>query len=608
VLRPLFLRPQDFENRRQRLLTLVARIPSTVPLPDAQARLNATAERLMSDYPGATGRGSNRPFDRVAIAPLAEVLTYQSRTTFTLAFTAVLVLLLLAALNLAGLAAARAEDRLHHVALRRALGAGAWTLTRLQLVESLILAAGGTFVGFALAPMLLETTLRLLPETMTLVKAPEIDVRVLGFAALAAFVVAAGVSIWPAVIAVRSGLGPVMAQESSRSTRAGWLGRRAIVAAQVAVAFALAVGGTLMIGSLIAVWQEDPGYRRADVVTVEAELTGDEALRRERLVELGNVVRRVPGVADVTVLGGTILRNTFRADVGWIPPDGAEDGCLAGPKPSVDERVVDVLGLTVRAGRPIGREDIEAGRLVSVVSRQTAAKCWPGEEAVGKTFVLDDRTFTVVGVVDDARLMTLDTEPQGQTYFPHGVLSLDYGAVIAARTTRGADAALPALATTLRESEFAPEIVRVATMDTALAESVRPRRLTAWLFGGFGLSALVIVGVGVLGLVAMTAARRTREIGIRCALGASSNGIVRLLVREQLLSVTIGLVAGALATLWAVRFVESYSYGLTTASPVVWAAAAAVLLLVAATGAIVPALRASRVNPVDALRAGSGLA
>ena len=257
---PLVLTPKDYESRTRRSFALLVRVPSHIGVAAAQSRLDAAAQAVMSDWP-ADSRLANGAFDHVNLTQAESLLTSRTRPTFIVLFAASGVLVLLAALNLAGLAAARAEDRWREIGLRRALGAGAWSLMRLQFTEMIVLASIGAALGLVLTPLFSALTLRLLPSSTLLLKPPAIDWRVLAFAALATIVVAVVVSLWPAVVATRQRLAGAADQAGRTTTRGGRIGRRVLIAAQVAVGLVLTIGGTLVVGSLVLLWSEHPGTR-----------------------------------------------------------------------------------------------------------------------------------------------------------------------------------------------------------------------------------------------------------------------------------------------------------------------------------------------------------
>jgi hypothetical protein len=269
---------------------------------------------------------------------------------------------------------------------------------------------------------------------------------------------------------------------------------------------------------------------------------------------------------------------------------------------------LEATGIDVTAGRWFTETELRSGALVAVVSERVAARAFPGQPAVGqqiKGFVRGQAAmFDVIGVVRDARMTSWDADTIGQVYGPYSVVrdSGQPSISVIARSDRP-DRVLRDLLALARQPSSDVRIERASIGADILNETVRARRLNSWLFGAFALAALVIVGVGILGLMAMNAARRTREIGIRMALGSTPARVVRLLISEEMMAVAVGLIAGGLISAWAVQFVRSYLYHVAGTDARLWAGAVAIIVTVALIGAAIPAWRASRINPSRALRA-----
>jgi hypothetical protein len=265
-------------------------------------------------------------------------------------------------------------------------------------------------------------------------------------------------------------------------------------------------------------------------------------------------------------------------------------------------------GLRAIDGRLATDQELATGALVAVVGRSFASAHWPGASAVGRQLLttIGDRqlpSHTIVGVVDDVRFAGWDLEPEAAIYAPYSTLNFGSRPVAFVRTASAGRAVVGDL---LRLAERETPVLRVrraATAATLLADTVRPRRLRSWLFGSFAAASLVLVAVGLFGLVAMAIARRRREIGIRLALGATRDRLVRGLVIEQLAPVVAGLAAGGLIAAWAVRFLRSYLYELEVYDASVWLIAVAVVSGAAFGGALIPSWRASRLDPMGTLRA-----
>jgi hypothetical protein len=296
------------------------------------------------------------------------------------------------------------------------------------------------------------------------------------------------------------------------------------------------------------------------------------------------------------------------ADFGWKPPPGATAAGYLNVH-GISSGFFDVVRPRLVAGRLPTNEELDAGHRVVVVSDSIAKAFWPARSAIGQTLEYtlgdDERVapFQVVGVVADARFNGWDDGRFRQIYAPLTALRRGSGSPSILIRTNDGGRLLAAMEPFMRAEGADVRAIRAMPLTDMLAETVRPRRFQSWLFGSFAAAALAIVCAGVLGLTAMAAARRTREIGLRMALGATRDGVVRLFIREQLTAVAIGVAIGAVVSAWAVGFLRTYLYGLTLYDARVWGFAVLLVAATATAGTLVPALRASRIDPAAALRA-----
>jgi hypothetical protein len=323
----------------------------------------------------------------------------------------------------------------------------------------------------------------------------------------------------------------------------------------------------------------------------------------DQLADTLRFLRTTPGVADVAV---TSIQPLFESAATrpytlWVPQTGA------GGVSDVSSRLVtsnyfDVMGLDLVEGAWPDAATWDQDGPVALVSESAARAWWPDRSAVGQLLVSSSAATprVVVGVVRDARYAALDREPIRDIYVPNPIQLQTYGVIFLVRTEPPVDDVMPGLLRAL--SAHRMRVAQALSFNDALFKSVRHRALPAWLFGLLGGSGLVILGAGILGMLAMSVSQRTREIGIRLALGSTSAGLVRLMVGEQVRPVLLGLAAGAALALWSVRFLESQLYGVSAWDPGVWTSVAAVILATALAGSLIPSVRSARVNPVTALR------
>jgi predicted permease len=621
-----FIRPFDqpslpaSDPTYRRIFEVIARAPVGIGTEALGTRIEAAMTVTAAAFPalgpkpaGASDAGWRRrgPFDRADIQPLSVTLGSRSRPLFSAVFMAVVVLVAIGALNVSGLMAARTLDRGRELGVRRALGASRASVAKLVFVEALVLIGAGSFIGLAATRPLLGLALSLLPEEVVLLKPPAIDWRVSAFVIVGAVLLAIPTALWPIRRALASKAARTVHGDAGRaSERTRSVGRFAVVAAQVAGGFVLTLGGALVVGSLLAVYSNDIPIRTDDVILVDVELQGPSGGNRgpspERNARVGPLldrVRQVPGVSSVAITSGGVLTGG-----GWESQFRPPEGALKLPPRYVDVHAVTpdyyrTVQPQLVAGRLPTDEELARNARVIVVSERVAAAYWPLGSAVGRPLIqaTDPEPYAVVGVVKDVRWSSWDVET-ASIYGPYALLSRGPFPTFLVRS-QGRPG--PVMAEVLRALE-APNLLvkarRAGMLDDLFVDSVRPRRFQAWLFGSFAAAGLTIVGVGILGLLAMATARRVKEVGIRHALGATPFGIVRMLLREQLWPVVAGLAAGAVISAWAVTLVEKYVYQVTTHDARVWAATAVLIITTAAIGALVPAVRASRTDPVQALR------
>jgi hypothetical protein len=264
--------------------------------------------------------------------------------------------------------------------------------------------------------------------------------------------------------------------------------------------------------------------------------------------------------------------------------------------------LIGVLNLTPVRGRLPTRAEFARRDPVVLVSERAAAAFWPGEDPIGRPLFLEAQTATVIGVVRDLRFVSLDEAPRaaGQVHTPN----LGFRQLAFLLRTNGHPEPLVAAARAqlaARREQF--DVVWAGTMEEALAGSIEQRRFAAWAYGGFAIAALAITSVGIIGLVAMVTSLRTREMAVRLALGAGGGRVIRLLLKEQISAVAIGLVAGGVLAAWSVGTLSRQMYGVTTTDPIMWAGTAVIILVTATIGTLLPARRAARTDPIQALRA-----
>lgn len=549
---------------------------------------------------------------RLHFSTVQEFATASARQPLVLLMAAVVFVLLIACVNVANLALARASVRRREMAIRAALGASRGRAARQLLVESMVLAALGAAAGAAVFLPLLEA-LSGIPALKDFA-APAADGRVAAFAALVA--VAAGLAIGCAPVAAgwrdRSHADVKDGGRTGTSSRARRF-RSALVGAEVALAIVVLISAGLLLRSFVALGRVDPGFDaakvlKAEVALPEARYTGAEqvlAFHRELLPRL----RAIPavefaGTTTALPFSGQGWGNSVEAE-GRVVPAGAEEVVQA---ECVSAGYLPALGVRLVAGRGFEERDSRTALPVAIVNTTMARRFWPEGNAVGKRVRLDGPWRVVVGVVNDVRRSQLSDPAGPQIYVPYdqldsGLLTFfGRGLYITLRTAVPPSSVAGTLRSEIRELDPALAVNRVMPMAALVEESMAASRLRTALIGLFALCALALACVGVYGVMSYTVAQRRQEIGLRMALGATGGAIRRDVLGRALAVAGAGTVAGCALAVVTSRMLREFLYGVAPTDVFTFVAAPAGLLGLALLASYVPARRASRVDPVAALR------
>lgn len=588
------------QNRYARLTDrdAVARLPEGLSLEEASSRLLAATRQLAPQWPVSTAANANAvsrvlagPADGVRVMPIREAMTANLRTTAWIVLTSALCLIVLACLNVSSLAVARTRDRWRDLSVRRALGARPFEIFRLLSVEHVIVVGCGVLVGLAAAGPLLSATLARMPAYLFFQDA-ELNLRVVVFAIVLATVCLMTI----AVLSTRSITSVDQLRRSMGDGTATGRSRPWLLGAQVGVATVVVVGAALVVGSLLRLQQEPLGFDVDGRVLVS--MSTPPKADAQRIENIIGEFRRRPEVLAIGATDRPLLGRVLNWSVFDPPSSGGRS--LVGSF-AVTTGFFEALDVRLREGRFPTDGELLSGVRVVVVSTTAAKAYWPDGQALGRTLSLKGDPFSVVGVVDDARYSSWELDPVGDVYLPMTTTPTPRVSNVVAVLRPGSSAAnvAPAFAASCPDCR----VWTAAPMGEALSSTIQAQRFRGWLFSAFGLVALIITAAGVLGVVAMTTSRRTREMGIRLALGSTRPGVIGLIVREQMTATVGGLLVGAAVAAVAVRSLTTYLYKSTIYDPVFWSTGVGVLLLVAVGAAIVPSVRASRVDLVSVLKA-----
>jgi putative ABC transport system permease protein len=606
--------------RRIVIFSALARLrPGVTP---AQAAAEGTARARTAPDPGLAAVsmfGGNGPA-QIQATPAIEMMTADVRPALLVLLAAGVLLLATATANVASLQLARATTRRREMAVRAALGAGAARLTRQLFVESGLLGFAGGAAGLGLAAALHRALPLVLPPDFPRADAVAIDLRVLLFALAASVAVTLACGILPALRVGRVDLARSLAEDSGSAPVGGALhspvarARLLIMGGQIAIACMLMVGAVLLARSFVALLHADRGYDPTNVLTARVPFPSDAPMaRRAALLEgLTARLRALPGVR-AAAFGNALplLTSGGFSAFRMRPPNN----------PSVEvevntiQRVVDpaffsTLGLRIVAGRPLADTDTMTSQEVIVVNRSFAAK-YLGDRPLGAEVPSlhmcreDSDRWQVVGVVDDMRQGGVGEPPQPELFMPFRQIACAMAVpnpILVVRTAGDPLQYAAALRALLRELDPSLALESVMTMEERVMTSLARPRLYAAVLGAFCVFAVAIAGVGLFGVLSYSVAQRTREIGVRTALGATPADIVRLVLNQALLMTAVGIGVGVWGSFALTKYLSAFLYGVTRHDLPTFAAVAIVLVAVTAAACAAPARRAARIDPLRALR------
>ena len=586
-----------------------ARLKPGVTLAQARSEMAAIGTGLSGQYP------NDLPNMSATVQPMAEADMSDVRTTMLALFAAVGFVLLIACVNVANLLLARGAVRQKEFALRRALGAGGVRIVRQLLTESVLLAFLGGVLGLLLAwwttsalPSVLPGSLLFLP-LRDLASLP-IDGQVFGFAFVVSLLTGIIFGLIPAISTIRGEIGSPLQEAGRGASGARSHLRHALVASEVALALVVLCGAGLMIASLSRVLGVDPGLDPKNVITMQMSLPQAIIYNGppDHPLFCRNMDEHVSGVPGV-VAAGAVAHLPFQGDAGrGFVVEGRPD---PGPQnmPGAAYSVVcpnyfRTLGVPILEGREFTHQDSIGAPGVIVINQAMAHKYWPNENPVGRAIRLGGSNgprLTVVGVVKDVHNWGLDENVHPQFFRPYPQAGWPVMSVVV--RTKGAPASYaPAIKAALAEVEPERPVSQVALMQDVVNGSVGSRRFPAFLLGGFAALALALAAVGIIGVVSYSVTQRTREIGIRMALGAGRTDVLKLILSGSMVWVAVGIALGIMASLGLTRLLGTLLYGVKPGNPLVLGSVSFVLTAVALLASYIPARRAVKVDPMVALR------
>ncbi|HEX8336198.1 MAG TPA: ABC transporter permease [Pyrinomonadaceae bacterium] len=600
----------SMNNRGSVFIPTVAKLRDGVPFEQAAAEVEAVAGRIAAEYPDTS---ANR---RARVVRLHEDLVGQVRPALLMLLGAVGLVLLIACANVANLLLARAASRGREIAVRTALGATRARVARQLLTESLLLSLAGGAAGLLLSVWGVEAIIKLSPSTVPRLAETSIDARVFLFALGVSLLTGIVFGLAPALSASKTDLAESL-KEGGRGGTAGARRNRlrsALVVSEVALSLVLLVSAGLLIKSFRQLVTTDPGYSPERVLAVTVALNtkrfADDDSRAGYFREAVARIRQLPGVESAGLtrllpLGRNDIFNSFQ--IAGRPPFAPGERRSARSY-TISPDYFRVLGIPLRRGRAFAESDGKNSKPVIVVNEAFARLYFPGQEPLGQHVVIDgpdDKPLPpreVVGVVGDIHFQRFDDEKQPEYYVPFEQSPSASTQVVV--RARGGDAA--ALTSPVRAALKGVDpnllIWRTQTMDELVGQSVAPQRFNVALLGFFAALAMLLAAVGIYGVMSYTVTQRRHELGIRMALGAQRRDVLRLVVRQGMMLALAGLGLGLAGAFALTRLMSSLLYGVSATDPLVFAAVSLLLAAVSLAACYVPARRATKVDPMVALR------
>ena len=601
-------------DRTNHRLEVLGRLKDGVSADAALAEMKRIGADMARAYPKELEGTS------VTLAPWRDQIAQQPRLLLLGLVGASVCLLLIACTNLANLLMARALARRPEFAIRAAVGASVDRLVRQMLTDSLVLALCGGVLGIILAVTALPLLARLVPTALPIAELPPVDVRMLGGTLALTMITGLAFGLLPALRVCRktdsSALKDGARGGSSRSTERV---RSSLVVVEIVASVVLIVSVALLAQALLAVQKVDPGFRADNLLTLRTQLSFNKYGAVEpRLQFYSRVLDRVnalPGVRSASYI--SFLPMTFRGGIwevlsttadasspgGFLPLDAAHK--FSASIRYVTPRFFETVGTPILKGRDVTAADTMQSPFVAVVSESFVKQHFPNQDPIGRSFAIAFTTRTIVGVAGDIKVRGLERQSEPQVYMPASqqpTLLFYAPKDLVIRASVPATSLVPAVRAIIADAEPGQPITAVQTMEQVIAGETAPRLAQVRVLGGFAAIAILLAAIGIHGLLAFTVASRSREIGVRIALGASSQDIMRMVLRRSVMLAVAGVAIGTVVAYAAGRSMQSLLFGINPADVVAFASAIGVCLLMTLAGSLLPAWRAMRVDPIAATR------
>ena len=608
---PMALDQEEMANRGGHYLQVIARLKPGVVLSQAQADMSAVMRRIATDHPNETFDGKLG----AVVMPLRDQLVGDSRSSLTVLLVAVAFVLLIACANVAGLLLARAVGRRREIALRMALGAGRVRVVRQLLTESLLLATVAGLLGSLLAYASFSFLQGLIPEQMAAATSLNLDTRILLFTVAISIVTGVVFGLAPALQAAKFDLNDALKQSSTRATASGRL-RSTLIVFEVALSIVLLVGAGLLIQTLFQL------FRQYSVLEPDKVLTMRTILPREKYKEpqvrdnyYQQVLQRVEHLPGVVSAGySTSVPLSWKGGSSGFYPEGTRNPIPGMSYDAIHRQVsadyLKTMNIALRQGRYLDNRDNAQSMNVAVINETMARQYWPGENPLGRRFKLGgpDETelpwIQIVGIAADLRQMGLDEPVKAEMYLPYQQVDHPWFMPrdLAIRTNGDPSSLVGAVRQIIREVDPDQPVSNVATMEEVLGTEAAQRRMGMIMLAGFAVLALLLASLGIYGVLAYFVTQHTNEIGVRQALGATPRDILFLVLKKGMGLTLVGVAIGLASAFALTRLMSSMLFGVKASDPLTFVAVPVLLALVALLACYIPARRATKVDPLVALR------
>ena len=612
---PLTFSAADKNDHENRSLRVIARLKPGVTLTQAQAEMDTVARRLAMQYP-KTDAGWTANIERFRRQEISAILR---AAVLALLGAAVFVLLIVGA-NVASILLARGASRQGEMAIRAALGAGRWRLIRQLLVESLVLSGAASVAGLVLASSGLDMIVSLVPKYSLIathgLHRIAINLPALGFTVVLSLLTGVVVGLLPALRVSNLNLSESL-KEGGRTSATGARRprlQRALVVSEVALALVLLVGAGLMIQTFKRLETAPTGFNPDHILTVRVPLArykyseGPQSVAFYRAVL--ERIATVPGVKSVAMANNLPFTGYHTSGIIPLPgnsPKGPGD-TIGFALRSVSPGYFQAMETPLKAGRDFTLADSESNaRCVRITNEAMARRYWPGENPVGRQLYgacPKGAAALIVGVVADSKQNSVDSQVEPELYEPYAQHPsfASFLVTFVIRTSSDPLGLAAAVRNAVWEIDHDQAVIQVRTMENVISESIWQQHFSASMLGAFAAIALLLSAVGIYGVLSYSVSRRTHEIGIRAALGATRRDILRMVVGEGLFLTLIGVGAGILVALGLTRLIASLLYGVRPRDPMTFVALSLLLIGVALLAVYIPARRATKVDPMVALR------